>query len=68
MKQLLPYLIATGGSITASLLLQSAGKQKASNFIGLWAPTILSLAVLHKVTQLEQRSMTGGASQQRRAA
>lgn len=42
------YLWATLGSIVGSLLLRLAGKREAANFIGLWPPTIVSLALMNK--------------------
>jgi hypothetical protein len=42
------YLYATLGSIGLSLLLRIAGRKELANFVGLWPPTILSLAMLNK--------------------
>lgn len=50
-KNNLPFLVFTGGSIAASLTLQILGKKRTSNFIGLWAPTILSLGLLNRVSK-----------------
>lgn len=43
------YLYSTLGSIGLSLLLRIAGRKEFANFVGLWPPTILSLALLNKV-------------------
>ena len=50
-KENLPFLLFTGGSIATSLALQLMGKKRTSNFIGLWAPTILSLGLMQKVSK-----------------
>ena len=42
------YLWATLGSIGASLLLRLAGKREFANFVGLWPPTIVALALMNK--------------------
>ena len=42
------YLWATLGSIGGSLLLRLAGQREAANFVGLWPPTIVALALLNK--------------------
>lgn len=48
------FFLALGlGSILASLGLQAAGKQKASNFVGLWVPTILIMGLYNKLVKLE---------------
>jgi hypothetical protein len=47
------FLWAAGGAIATSLLLQLAGRQKTSNFIGQWAPTILIMGLYNKLVKLE---------------
>ncbi len=42
------YLWATLGSIGGSLLLRLAGKREFANFVGLWPPTIVALAIMNK--------------------
>ena len=42
------YLYATLGSIGFSLLLRLLGRKEFANFVGLWPPTILALAMLNK--------------------
>lgn len=43
------YLYGTLGSIGLSLLLRLAGRKEFANFVGLWPPTILSLAMINKI-------------------
>jgi hypothetical protein len=43
------YLYGTLGSMGASLLLRLLGRKDFANFVGLWPPTILSLAMLNKM-------------------
>jgi hypothetical protein len=47
------FLWAALGSIGLSLGLQLIGKQKESNFVGQWAPTILILGLYNKLVKLE---------------
>jgi hypothetical protein len=42
------YLYTTLGSMGLSLLLRMAGRKDFANFVGLWPPTILALAMLNK--------------------
>jgi hypothetical protein len=42
------YLYATLGSIGLSLLLRLVGRKEFANFVGLWPPTILALAMINK--------------------
>ena len=42
------YLYATFGSMALSLLLRLLGRKDFANFVGLWPPTILALAMLNK--------------------
>ncbi|MDO8682686.1 MAG: hypothetical protein Q7N50_04315 [Armatimonadota bacterium] len=43
------YMYATGGSILASLLLYLFKKRETGIFVGLWAPTILNMALFYKL-------------------
>ena len=47
------FLWAALGSIGLSLALQLTGKQKESNFVGQWAPTILIMGLYNKLVKLE---------------
>jgi len=47
------FLWAALGSIGLSAIMQMAGKQKASNFIGLWAPTFLMFGLYNKLVKLQ---------------
>jgi hypothetical protein len=60
------YLAAVGGSIFASLALFLAGRTQASLFVGLWAPTMLNLALVSKLLQPSQESLTGEETGSRR--
>lgn len=42
------YVYATAGSIGLSLLLRLLGRKEFANFVGLWPPTILALAMINK--------------------
>jgi hypothetical protein len=46
------FLWAAVGAIAGSLTLQLAGKQKASLFIGQWAPTFLLLGLYNKIVKV----------------
>jgi len=46
------FLWAAGGSIVGSLLLQCAGKQHESLFVGQWAPTFLILGLYNKLVKV----------------
>lgn len=46
------FLWAALGSIGASLIFQMLGDEKKANFIGHWAPTILTLGVYNKLVKL----------------
>lgn len=46
------FLWAAGGSIAASLLLQLAGKQKLSLFVGQWVAPFLLLGVYNKIVKV----------------
>jgi hypothetical protein len=43
------YLYGSLGAIGLSALLRIAGRKEFANFVGLWPPTILSLAMLNKM-------------------
>ena len=47
------FLWAALGSIGISLALQVSGKEKAANFVGHWAPTLLILGVYNKIVKLQ---------------
>ena len=57
------YLAAVGGSIAASLLLFLAGRKQASLFVGLWAPTILNLALVSKLLRPSHESLAAQAEE-----
>lgn len=46
------FLWAAGASIVSSLLLQMAGRQHASLFVGQWAPTFLLLGTYNKIVKV----------------
>jgi len=46
------FLWAAGGSILGSLVLQCAGRQHASLFVGQWAPTFLILGLYNKLVKV----------------
>ncbi len=46
------FLWAALGSIGLSAVMQMTGKQKFSNFIGLWAPTFLMFGLYNKMVKL----------------
>lgn len=46
------FLWAAVGSIGLSLVLQMAGKQQMSNFVGHWTPTILILGLYNKLVKV----------------
>jgi hypothetical protein len=46
------FLWAALGSMGLSAVMQMAGKQKFSNFIGLWAPTFLMFGLYNKMVKL----------------
>ena len=46
------FLWAACGSIGGSLLLQVAGRQHASLFVGQWAPTFLILGLYNKLVKV----------------
>jgi hypothetical protein len=43
------YLYGSLSAIGLSALLRLAGRKDFANFVGLWPPTILSLAMLNKM-------------------
>ena len=46
------FLWAAFGSIAASLIFQITGDEKKANFVGHWAPTILTLGLYNKLVKL----------------
>ncbi len=42
------YVYASGGAIGLSLALRLLGSKDLANFVGLWPPSILALAMLNK--------------------
>lgn len=46
------FLWAAFGSMGLSAILQVAGAKKESNFVGLWAPTLLMLGLYNKIVKL----------------
>jgi len=52
------FLWAATGAMTASLLLQLVGKQKTSNFVGQWAPTLLILGLYNKIVKTHGHDQT----------
>jgi len=47
------FLWAALGSMGLSAIMQMTGKQKFSNFIGLWAPTFLMFGLYNKIVKLQ---------------
>jgi hypothetical protein len=47
------FLWAALGSMGVSLVTQMMGKQKTSNFIGLWVPTFLMFGLYNKMVKLQ---------------
>lgn len=48
------FLIAAAGSIVGSLVLKLMGRQKDADFIGHWAPTLISLGLLSKLVEHDE--------------
>lgn len=46
------FLWAAVGSIGLALGLRAAGREKDSNFVGLWAPTLLILGMYNKLVKV----------------
>lgn len=46
------FLWVAGGSMLASLMMKSKGKDEAANFVGQWVPTLLILGVYNKMVKL----------------
>jgi hypothetical protein len=46
------FLWFAGGAIATSLTLRLLGKKHAANWVGEWAPTILTLGVYNKMVKL----------------
>ncbi len=53
------YMAAVAGSILASMGLMLAGRSQGAIFVGLWAPTILNMALFSKLIRPSQEPMTG---------
>lgn len=53
------YMAAVAGSILASMGLMLAGRSQGAIFVGLWAPTILNMALFYKLIRPSQEPMTG---------
>ena len=47
------FLWVALGSMGLSAVMQMAGKQKFSNFVGLWAPTFLMFGLYNKMVKLQ---------------
>ena len=47
------FLWAALGSMGLSVVMQMSGKQKFSNFVGLWVPTILMFGLYNKMVKLQ---------------
>ncbi len=54
------FLWAAGGAAAVSFLLQLAGRQKTSNFIAAWTPTILICGVYNKLVKLAGHDAVDG--------
>ena len=52
------FLIAAAGSIVGSLVLKMMGSHKNSDFVGHWAPTLVSLGLLSKLIEHDQHNST----------
>jgi hypothetical protein len=49
------FLLAAGGSILGSLVLKVLGRHRDAEFVGHWAPTLISLGLLSKLIDHDQR-------------
>jgi len=47
------FLWAALGSMGLSMVTQAMGKQKFSNFVGLWVPTFLMFGLYNKMVKLQ---------------
>jgi hypothetical protein len=47
------FLMAAGASVAGSLILQAAGQERKSLFVGQWAPTLLILGLYNKLVKLQ---------------
>lgn len=52
------FIVAAGASIAGSLVLKFLGRHKDAEFIGHWAPTLISLGLLSKLIE-HNRSANG---------
>lgn len=57
------FLIAAAGSIVGSLVLKLMGRQKDADFVGHWAPTLISLGLLSKLVDHDKHLMDHAQSQ-----
>ena len=46
------FLWVAGGAIAGSITLRLLGKKEAANWVGEWAPTLLTLGVYNKMVKL----------------
>lgn len=49
------FLIAAGASIAGSLVLKLMGRHRDAEFVGHWAPTLISLGLLGKLIDHDRR-------------
>lgn len=45
------FLAAALGALLASLMLEAAGRERASRFVGMWPPTLLIMGVYNKLVK-----------------
>ncbi|HEX8341348.1 MAG TPA: hypothetical protein VF624_10615 [Tepidisphaeraceae bacterium] len=50
------FLIAAGGSIVGSLVLKLLGRHRDAEFVGHWAPTLLTLGLLSKLVEHDEHT------------
>lgn len=46
------FLFAALGSMGLSLLLELTGRRETSRFVGMWAPTLLTMGVYNKIVKV----------------
>lgn len=46
------FLFAALGSMGLSLLLEFTGRRETSRFVGMWAPTLLTMGVYNKIVKV----------------
>jgi hypothetical protein len=54
------FLWGAIGAIAASAVLQIRGRREISNFVGQWAPTLLTLGVYNKIVKVMGSDRAGG--------